>query len=142
MKKIRNILKNKGNTIWSVKSDDTVFEALKIMADKHLGALLVIDDEQLVGIISERDYARKVILRGRFSHATAVSEIMSTKVVCAQLDQGVDECMALMTDKRVRHLPVLDEGKVVGVISMGDLVKAVIAEQQFVIEQLEHYISG
>ena len=142
MKKIRNILKNKGNTIWSVKSEDTVFEALKFMAEKHLGALLVIDDEQLVGIISERDYARKVILRGRFSHATAVSEIMSTNVVCAQLDQGVDECMALMTDKRVRHLPVLDEGKVVGVISMGDLVKAVIAEQQFVIEQLEHYISG
>jgi len=142
MKKIRNILKNKGNTIWSVKSDDTVFEALKIMADKHLGALLVIDDEQLVGIISERDYARKVILRGRFSHATSVSEIMSTNVVCAQLDQGVDECMAVMTEKRVRHLPVLDQGKVVGVISMGDLVKAVIAEQQFVIEQLEHYISG
>lgn len=142
MKKIRNILKNKGNTIWSVKSDDTVFEALKIMADKHLGALLVIDDELLVGIISERDYARKVILRGRFSHATSVNEIMSTNVVCAQLDQGVDECMAVMTDKRVRHLPVLDQGKVVGVISMGDLVKAVIAEQQFVIEQLEHYISG
>jgi CBS domain-containing protein len=142
MKKNRDILGSKGHTIWTIKSDDTVFEALKIMADKHLGALLVMDDEQLVGIVSERDYARKVILRGLFSHATSVSEIMSTNVVCAQLDQGVDECMALMTDKRVRHLPVLDQGKVVGVVSIGDLVKAVIAEQKFVIEQLEHYISG
>jgi CBS domain-containing protein len=142
MKKNRDILGSKGHTIWTIKPDDTVFEALKIMADKHLGALLVIDDEQLLGIISERDYARKGILHGRFSHATKVSEIMTTNVVCAQLDQSVDESMALMTDKRVRHLPVLDQGKVVGVISIGDLVKAVIAEQQFVIEQLEHYISG
>jgi CBS domain-containing protein len=142
MKKIRDILKTKGDTIWSVKVDDTVFEALKIMADKHLGALLVIDDEQIVGIISERDYARKVILAGRFSHATRVEEIMSANVVCAQLDQNIDESMAVMTDKRIRHLPVLDQGKVVGVVSIGDLVKAVISEQQFVIEQLEHYITG
>jgi CBS domain-containing protein len=142
MKKNRDILGSKGHTIWTAKPDDTVFEALKIMADKHLGALLVMEDEQLLGIISERDYARKGILCGRFSHATKVTEIMTTNAVCAQLDQSVDESMALMTDKRVRHLPVLDQGKVVGVISIGDLVKAVIAEQQFVIEQLEHYISG
>ena len=142
MKRIRDILKGKGRKVWSVKSEDTVFDALKIMADKHLGALLVIDDEQLVGIVSERDYARKVILRGRFSHATTIGDIMSANVVCAQLDQDINESMAVMTDKRVRHLPVLDEGQVVGVVSIGDLVKAVIAEQQFVIGQLEHYITG
>jgi CBS domain-containing protein len=142
MKKIRDILKGKGHNVWSVTSQDTVFDALRLMADKHLGALLVIDAGQLVGIISERDYARKVILQGRFSHATPVGDIMSSNVVCAEISQEVSQSMAVMTQKRIRHLPVLEQGKVVGVISIGDLVKAVIAEQQFVIDQLEHYIAG
>ena len=142
MKKIRDILAGKGNHIWSVTPDDTVFDALRLMADKHLGALLVLQDEHLVGIISERDYARKIILRGRLSHATRVEEIMTPNVVCARPEQSIEESMAVMTDKRIRHLPVLEGDQVIGVVSIGDLVKAVIAEQQFMIDQLEHYITG
>jgi CBS domain-containing protein len=142
VKKLGDILAGKGSHIWSVAPEDTVFDAIRLMADKHLGALLVLAEGSLVGIISERDYARKVILNGRFSHATRVDEIMSTNVVCARPNQTIEEAMAVMTDKRIRHLPVLDENKVVGVVSIGDLVKAIIVEQQFVIEQLEHYISG
>ncbi len=142
MKKIRDILTGKGSQIWSVGPDDKVFDALRLMEAEHLGALLVLEDGQLTGIISERDYARKVILRGRFSHATRVAEIMSSNVVCARPDQSIEESMAVMTDRRIRHLPVLDGDTVIGVVSIGDLVKAVIAEQQFVIEQLEHYITG
>lgn len=142
MKKVEHILSGKGGQIWSVSPADTVFDALRLMSDKHLGALLVLEDDHLVGIVSERDYARKVILKGRFSHATQVRDIMSGNVVCARPDQSIEESMAVMTDRRIRHLPVLDGDQVIGVVSIGDLVKAVIAEQQFVIEQLEHYITG
>jgi CBS domain-containing protein len=112
------------------------------MADKQIGALMVMRDEKLVGIVSERDYARKVILKGRSSQETQVQDIMTSKVYCARPEQSVEECMALMTDKRVRHLPVLDGDRVDGIISIGDLVRSIIAEQQFVIEQLESYIHG
>ena len=142
MKTVHEVLAHKDNRIWSVHPDDTVYDAIRKMADHEVGALLVIADEQVKGIISERDYARKVILKGKSSHQTLVREIMTTRVVYARSDQNVDECMALMTDKRVRHLPVFEDTKFVGIISIGDLVKAIIAEQQFVIEQLEQYISG
>jgi CBS domain-containing protein len=112
------------------------------MADKSIGSLLVMNGDQLVGIVTERDYARKVILEGKSSKDSSVKEVMSTKVLCVSPDRTVDECMALVTDKRLRHLPVLDHKHVVGVISIGDLVKAVISEQQILIDQLQHYISG
>jgi CBS domain-containing protein len=112
------------------------------MAEKEVGALMVMDSARLVGIISERDYARKVFLHGRASPTTLVKEIMTSHVVCTQLDQPIEECMALMTERRVRHLPVIDSGNLVGVISIGDLVKSIIADQKFIIEQLERYITG
>ena len=136
------ILRKKGCDIWSIPSDATVYSAMQMMADKDVGALLVIDDGQLVGLISERDYARKVILLGRGSKETPVSEIMSKAVRFVQPDQTSDECMALMTERRMRHLPVLDQDRLIGMISIGDLVKNIIAEQQFTIQQLEHYITG
>jgi CBS domain-containing protein len=138
---VRNILNTKGSQVWSIAPDQTVFEALKLMGEKEIGALTVVEDGRLVGIISERDYARKVILKGRTSRDTLVQEIMSSPVVSVHPGQSVQECMSLMTEKRIRHLPVLDGNQLVGVISIGDLVKAIIAEQQFVIEQLETYIS-
>jgi CBS domain-containing protein len=119
-----------------------VFEALRLMAEKEIGALTVVDGERLVGIVSERDYARKVILLGRTSPTTAVREIMSSPVVCTRPGESIEACMALVTENRVRHLPVIDEGKIVGLISIGDLVKSIIADQKFTIEQLERYISG
>jgi len=112
------------------------------MADKGVGALLVMDDEKLVGIVTERDYARKIILAGKSSRTSAVRDVMTRKVLCVTPDRAVDECMALMTDKRARHLPVVEHKRVVGVISIGDLVKAMISEQQFLIDQLQHYIAG
>ncbi len=115
---------------------------MKLMAEKEVGALMVMEGAKLVGIISERDYARKVILQGRSSRTTQVKEIMTTRVVYAQPEQHIEECMALMTEKRVRHLPVMEEGQLLGVISIGDLVKSIIAEQKFIIEQLERYING
>lgn len=142
MKTIKQLLAEKGSDIWSIGPQETVFQAIKEMAEKEIGALVVLDNGKLVGIISERDYARKVILKSKASHDTAVAEIMTTPVVCGRLGQTVDECMALITDKRVRHLPIVEQDRVIGVISIGDLVKSIIAEQQFVIEQLEHYISG
>ena len=142
MKSVHDILKNKGHDVWSVKPDDTVFDSLKLMADKEVGALLVMDGKKLVGIVTERDYARKVILEGKSSKNSQVSEVMTRKVLCVNPQQTVDECMALMTDKRARHLPVLDHKKVVGVVSIGDLVKAMINEQQVLIDHLQHYISG
>lgn len=142
MKSVHDILKNKGHDIWSVRPDDTVFDSLKVMADKGVGALLVMDGEKLIGIVTERDYARKVILEGKSSQKATVSEVMTDQVLCVSPKQTVDECMALMTDKRARHLPVLDNEKVVGVISIGDLVKATINEQQVLIDHLQHYISG
>ena len=120
----------------------SVYDAMKLMADKGIGALLVMEGAKLVGIISERDYARKVILQGRSSRTTAVREIMTTRVAYAEPEQNIEECMALMTEKRIRHLPVIEAGEVRGVISIGDLVKSIIAEQKFIIEQLERYISS
>ena len=140
MKTVSQLLKGKGGSVWSVSPDSSVFDALKLMAEKNCGALLVMADGKLRGILSERDYARKVILLGKSSHELRVSEIMSDKVVCVGPGQTVDECMALMSAKRIRHLPVLDGGRVIGVLSIGDLVKEVIAEQQLTIQQLESYI--
>lgn len=141
MQTVQQILNTKGTAVWSIAPDDTVFAALKLMGEKEIGALTVVEHGQLVGIISERDYARKVILKGRTSRDTLVKEIMSTPVITAHFQQTVEECMQVMTEKRIRHLPVLDDGRLVGIISIGDLVKAVIAEQQFLIEQLEGYIT-
>jgi CBS domain-containing protein len=142
MTRVRDILAVKGHDIWSVEPDTSVYDAIKLMADKGIGALLVLKDRQLVGIISERDYARKVILQGRASKTTPVSEIMTSRVIYAYPEQNIEECMALMTDKRIRHLPVLDQGQLIGVISIGDLVKSIIVEQKFIIEQLEKYITS
>ncbi len=142
MQIIRKLLDRKGREIWSVPPKASVYEALELMAAKRIGAVVVIDDGEVVGIFSERDYARKIILMGRASRDTRVEEIMTPKVIYADGGDTVEECMARMTAKRVRHLPVLDGGELVGVISIGDLVKSIISEQQFIIEQLEQYISG
>jgi CBS domain-containing protein len=142
MTRVRDILTTKGNEVWSIEPDASVYDAMKRMAEKGIGALLVMDGAKVVGVISERDYARKVILQGRASRSTRVREIMTGHVLYAELDQNIEECMALMTEKRVRHLPVMEGGEVVGVISIGDLVKSIITEQKFIIEQLERYISG
>lgn len=142
MKTVKQILEEKGCQVWSVAPTATMFEALTMMAEREVGALTVLEGDKLVGIISERDYARKVILRGRTSRDTLVQEIMSSPVICVHLDQTVDECMALMTGKRFRHLPVLEEQKLVGIVSIGDLVHSMIEHQQFYIAQLESYISG
>lgn len=139
---VRQLIGRKGNDIWSTQPNVMIFEALEMMADKGIGSLLVYDGDQLAGIFSERDYARKVILKGKSSHDTQVHEIMTKNVVCVRPDQTMTDCMALMTNKRIRHLPVLAENKVVGVISIGDVVKEIISEQEFVIGQLENYITG
>jgi CBS domain-containing protein len=136
------ILNQKRRDIYSVSPDATVFEAVQLMDAKNVGALLVMDDEQLVGVISERDYTRKIMLRGKRSRETKVAEIMSTNVFTINPREGVDECLRIMTDKHIRHLPVLDDEKVVGVISIGDLVKHVISCQQAAIAHLESYIHG
>lgn len=142
MKLVSELLRAKEREIWSVKPDSSVLEALNLMADKNVGALLVFKEEKLVGIFSERDYARKVILKGKASKDTTVKEIMSSKVLYVKPEQTVEDCMALMTDKRIRHLPVLEEDQVVGVISIGDVVKAIISDKDFMIHQLESYITG
>ena len=142
MKLVRNILDAKGKEIWSVTPDNSVLEAIKMMAEKGVGALLVMDGESLAGIVSERDYARKVILMGRSSENTPVRDIMTAEVICADPQQSVEECMALMTSNRIRHLPVRRDEKIVGILSIGDLVKAIIEEQHFTIKQLEMYITG
>lgn len=142
MKNVVELLRVKGHQYWSVTPDTTVFDALKLMAEKNIGVLLVLEGDVLVGLLSERDYARKVILKGKSSKDTLVKEIMSEKVIYVEPEQTVEECMALMTDKHVRHLPVFEGDKLIGIISIGDVVKAIISEQEFIIEQLEHYISG
>ena len=142
MKFVSQLLTAKGRDVWSVGPDTTVFVALQLMADRKVGALLVLEQRRLVGVFSERDYARKVILKGKSSKEILVRDIMSSEVIFVRPDQSIDECMSLMTEKRVRHLPVMDSEKLVGVISIGDVVKTVIAEQEDVIDQLEHYISG
>jgi signal-transduction protein with cAMP-binding, CBS, and nucleotidyltransferase domain len=142
MTTVSEMLRSKGYETWSVAPGDTVLDALKVMAAKNIGAVLVMDGDNLLGVLSERDYARKVILMGRASKDTAVQEIMTERVICVRPEETAEECMALMTDKRVRHLPVVDDDHVMGVISIGDVVKSIIAEKEFVIEQLEHYIRG
>jgi len=143
MQTLRQVLAGKSRPLVTVSPDDPVFHALQVMSDANVGAVLVLDGEQLVGIFSERDYARKVILFGKASKDTPVREIMSDKVLYVSLDRTVDECMAIMTEKHFRHLPVLDDdGRVVGIVSIGDVVKETICEQQFIIEQMEKYITG
>ena len=144
MKTLKQMLAGKHRPLAVVSPNDSVFHALTLMAQHNVGALMVLDGEQLVGIFSERDYARKIILHGKSSKETLVSEIMSDKVAYVTLNTTLDECMALMTEKHFRHLPVLSEdgSSVVGIISIGDLVKETISSQQFLISQLEHYISG
>jgi len=142
MKTVAQLLRSKPHGVLSISPDMAVYNALQLMADKNVGALLVLDGDTLVGIFSERDYARKIILVGKSSKDTLVREIMSSHVLYVRPQQTIEDCMALMTDKRVRHLPVLDEHRVIGVISIGDVVKSIISEQEFIIEQLQNYISG
>ncbi|MEI8079275.1 MAG: CBS domain-containing protein [bacterium] len=142
MNTVKDLLAAKGSTVYTIAPGASVYEALALMADKGIGALVVVSGERLKGIISERDYARKVILQGKFSKNTPVREIMSAAVTTVKLTHTIDECMVLMTDQRLRHLPVLDDGKLVGIISIGDLVKSIMDEQQFTIKNLENYISG
>jgi CBS domain-containing protein len=142
MKTVQSLLQVKGNAVWTIAPNASVFEALKLMADKHVGALLVLEGGELAGVISERDYARKVVLRGRSSVDTPVRDIMTADVISVRPDQTVEECMALMTDRRIRHLPVVADGRLIGVISIGDVVKSIITDQGFMIEQLSSYIAG
>lgn len=142
MKTVANILQRKGHDYYWVRPEDTVFAALTEMEERDVGALLVMAGDRLVGIVSERDYARKVALLDRSSRSTSVAEIMTARVVVVPPEHTVDACMALMTDKHIRHLPVVQDDAVVGVISIGDVVEAMISEQEFMIEQLERYISG
>jgi len=142
MKLVQHLLDSKGQEIISVTADASVLDAIKIMAERAVGSLLVMQGDELLGIVTERDYARKVIVKGRSSESTAVGEIMTAKVRTATPDDTVNNCMTIMTERRIRHLPVVDDGKVIGLISIGDLVQAIISDQQEEIEHLEHYISG
>lgn len=140
MKTVRDVLSEKGSNVWTAWPEETVYAALERMAERDIGALLVCEDETPVGIFSERDYARQVILKGKASRDTPVREVMTTRLVCVDPDRPIEECMALMTAHHARHLPVLEEGRVVGLLSIGDAVKAAISEKQFLIDQLEQYI--
>jgi CBS domain-containing protein len=142
MTTVRQLLDQKGRKIWSIRPDATVFDAIAKMAEKDIGSMAVMDGDELVGIITERHYARNVVLKGKTSPATPVRDIMERHVVIARPEQSVDQCMALMTEKRVRYLPVLEGKKPIGIISIGDLVKSIIGDQKFTIDQLEHYIHG
>ncbi len=140
MKTVSMVLGAKGHEVWRVSPDASVFEALRVLAEHGIGALLVLDEDRLVGLFSERDYARKVILKGKSSSTTLVREIMSSEVISVQPSQSIQECMELMTQHRVRHLPVLEDDRLVGIISIGDVVKAIISEQRTMIHDLEDYI--
>jgi CBS domain-containing protein len=142
MKTVREILAAKGHHVWSVDAGSSVFDALLLMAEKNIGAVLVTEGDRPAGIMTERDYARKVVLKSRISRETPVREIMVWNPVCVRPEQSVEDCMKIMTTKRFRHLPVTDSDKLVGMVSIGDVVKAVISDQQYKIEQLEHYITG
>ena len=142
MQTVNDMLKDKGRAVWAVKPTDTVLAALGVMAEHDIGAVLVMDEGKLVGVLTERDYARKVVLAGRSSKESQVKEVMTAHVVCVAPERSVDECMALMTNKRLRHLPVVDHKRVVGIVSIGDLVKATIDDQQFTITQLQMYIAS
>ena len=142
MKLVSHLLDRKGRKILSIGPDASVFDAIKLMAEEAVGSLLVMDGENLLGIITERDYARKVIIKGRSSESMSVSEIMTAELCTTTSAETVNECMEMMTSRGIRHLPVVEDGKVIGLISIGDLVEAIIADQQEEIQQLEHYISG
>lgn len=142
MTAVRHILDQKGRQVWSVRPGDTVYEAIRLMADKDVGALMVLDGNRIAGIITERDYARNVFLKGRGSPQTLVGEIMACDVTCVEPDTSIEDCMAVMTARRVRHLPVISDDSLLGIVSIGDLVKSIISDREFVIEQLEHYIRG
>lgn len=142
MKTIKHLLEAKGAGVYTIGPEDSVFQALEMMAHKDVGALVVVSSGRVVGLLSERDYARKVILKGMTSRETKVRDIMSSRVVYIRPDQTVEECLALMTEKRCRHMPVMQEESLVGMVSIGDAVKAIISEREFLIEQLENYILG
>ncbi len=142
MEKIREILEVKGNQIYSVSPDTTVYDALKLMADKNIGAVVVLEGKKLFGIMSERDYARKVVLKSKFSKEVLVKEIMSNEIFCIDIDQSIPNTQAIMIQKRIRHLPVIDKNELVGIVSIGDIVKASIDNKTFLIEQLITYIRG
>jgi len=139
---VRQLLNIKRDDVWSIQPGATVFEALELMADKNIGAVLIMDGQKLVGIFSERDYARKVALKGKASRDTRVDELMTGPVVCVTVDRSVEECMVLMTEKRVRHLPVIDDDRVLGIVSIGDVVSAIIVNHERLIQDLEAYVSG
>ena len=142
MSTVRNLLQKKGNAVFSVTPDSSVYDALEYLEEKNLGCLVVIENETLIGVFTERDYARKVILKGRSSKETFIKDIMSSRPIFVDCDTSIDDCMELMTDKFIRHLPVLENGKMVGLVSIGDIVKYIIDEKNFIIENLEHYITG
>jgi CBS domain-containing protein len=142
MATVRLLLEKKGHDVWSVPPDATVYDALRLLDERDIGALLVIRGEELVGILSERDYARKVALKGKTSMKTPVSEIMTEKVVVIEPDRAIEQALAIMTERRLRHLPVVEDNVVIGLVSIGDLVKEIIADKEFIIEQLETYIAG
>lgn len=142
MTTVKLYLQRKGNQVWATQPEATVYEALRLMAEKDIGALLVLESGKVVGMFSERDYARKLILQGKSSKGTLVRDIMTSKVVCVSPQHTIEECMAVMTEKRIRHLPVMEADQVMGMISIGDVVKSIISEQEFVIEQLTNYITG
>jgi CBS domain-containing protein len=142
MATVAQLVQDKGRSVWTIAPDATVYDALSLMAEKNVGALVVVEGARVIGILSERDYARKVILKGRFSKETRVREIMSNRVYFVRPTQTVEECMALMTAEHVRHLPVLEDDQLAGVVSIGDVVKATISEKEFLIVQLQNYIMG
>lgn len=142
MNHVRNILKNKGSNVWTISPRNTVYQALEMMADKDVGALLVMDNKKVVGVFSERDYARKVILKGKSSVNTTVGELMSKNVFYVTPDDTIDECMAIMSEKRIRHLPVIENEELLGLVSIGDVVNHVISHQEFKIQELKKYITG
>ena len=142
MRSVKDILEEKGTQVYAVSPNATVYEALQIMADKNVGALMVIEGDTVAGLISERDYARKIILKGKFSKDVPVREIMTADIIRIGPDNDVEYCMELMTDKRIRHLPVFENDRLIGIISIGDIVKAIIEHKEEIIEQLENYIKG
>ena len=140
MKPVKHVLQDKGTDIWAIAPDVSVFAAIELMSEKGVGALLVLDAQKLVGILSERDYTRKVILKGKSSRETLVKAIMTSPVICTDAAQSLDVCMAMMTEKHIRHLPVLEDGELIGIVSLGDLVSTIISEQESQIRGLESYI--
>jgi CBS domain-containing protein len=139
---VKELLRQKGNQVWSVAPQSTVYAALELMAEKNIGSVVVLEKETVVGVFTERDYARKVTLQGRTSKTTTIGELMTTDVLYVKLDETMENCMAIMTDKRLRHLLVMENNKLAGVVSIGDIVKAVISDREFTIRELERYITG